>query len=175
MNSELEIYVNKMRELAEGPSPALEVKAYLRDTVGAIVSGDIVLPNFDEDEVMMYENDHVSIWHLRFHPNVLVPPHDHQMNAYIGVYDGAEHNHFYRQEQNTLHYVKSKVVAAGDVLSIGPDGIHTVQAHGDQPCQSLHVYLGAVSIVERSLFDWDTGEAIAYTIPAYDRLKREVS
>ena len=133
MNSELETYINKMREFAEGPSPAREVKAYLQDTVGKLASGEIVLPEFAED------------------------------------------NHFYRQEQNTLKHVKSKVVAAGEALSIGPDGIHTVQAHGGQPCLSLHVYLGALSIVERSLFDWDTGEAIAYTIPAYDRLKRVVS
>jgi len=97
------------------------------------------------------------------------------MNAYIGVYEGCEHNHFYRRERDALKHVKSKVVAAGEVLSIGPDGIHTVQSYGGEPCQALHVYLGALSTVERSLFDWDTGEAIAYTIPAYDRLKRKVS
>ncbi len=175
MISELETYINTMRELAEGPSPARDVKAYLQDTVSQVASGAIVLPGFDEDETQMFENEHVSIWHVRFHPDVLVPPHDHQMNAYVGVYDGSEHNHFYRREQDTLKHVKSKVVAAGEVLSIGPDGIHTVQSYGGEPCQALHVYLGALSTVKRSLFDWDTGEAMAYSIPAYGRLKREVS
>ena len=171
----MQTYVSRMRSLASGCAPAGSVKAYLSEIVANVVNGRTRLPDFTGDDLLHYEDDQVSIWQVRFHPDVLVPPHDHQMNVYIGVYDGAEQNYFYRRDADGLQLVKSKVVDAGEVISIGPQGIHAVQAHGGRPSLALHVYLGPLTKVDRSLFDWETGEPTPFTDAAYARLVRNAA
>lgn len=120
-------------------------------------------PLGDADEAMLFEDASVSLWHCRFWPEREVPPHEHRMAAFIGVFRGAEMNTFYRRDAAGIRPVKHRRVAAGEVLSIGADGIHSVCAGGGGPSHALHVYLGPLSTVERSLFRWDTGEPVPFT------------
>ena len=48
--------------------------------------------SYDNDDEVLFEDDTVSIWFVRFVPGLHVPPHDHQTTATIGVYEGAEDN-----------------------------------------------------------------------------------
>lgn len=126
----------------------------------------------DKDEALLFEDDTVSVWHCRFWPGKEVPPHEHRMPAFIGVYRGAESNTFYRRDAAGLHAVKTRQVRAGQVLSIGSDGIHSVSATGDAPSHALHIYLGPLSRVERSLFRWETGEPLPFTDENFMALTR---
>ena len=101
-----------------------------------------------------------------------MPPHDHQTTATIGVYEGAEDNHFYLREAGRLLHKTTRRVEPGDVIAIKPDGIHSVEAANGKPCCGIHVYLAALSKIERSLFDWDSGAASAFTDENYDAMKR---
>ena len=132
------------------------------------------LPVFDEDDVILFEDETVSIWHCRFPPGTLVPPHDHRVSVIIGVYQGAEENGFYRRADGELKLIKTKEVGPGEVLSIGPRGIHTVCAKGGQPSCAIHVYLGALTKIERNLYDWQSGDPMPFTDENYDKLKKEL-
>jgi predicted metal-dependent enzyme (double-stranded beta helix superfamily) len=126
----------------------------------------------DADEIMLFEDDTVSVWICRFDPYTAVPPHEHKMNAFIGVFKGREKNHFFKNDANGLKYLSTQIIDAGQMTSIGTDGLHAVVAEGEEDCYSLHVYTGPLSKVKRSLFDWNTGEAIEFTDENFHRLKR---
>jgi predicted metal-dependent enzyme (double-stranded beta helix superfamily) len=126
----------------------------------------------DADEIMLFEDDTVSVWICRFDPYTVVPPHEHKMNAFIGVFKGREKNHFFKNDANGLKYQSTQIIDAGQMTSIGTDGLHAVVAEGEEDCYSLHVYTGPLSKVKRSLFDWNTGEAIEFTDENFHRLKR---
>ncbi len=130
------------------------------------------MPEFENDDEVLFEDDSVSIWFVRFMPGLHVPPHDHQTTATIGVYEGAEDNHFYLREGGQLVHKSTRRVEPGDVIALKPDGIHSVEAaNGKQSC-GIHVYLARLTTIERSLFDWETGEAAPFSDDNYDRMKR---
>ena len=69
-----------------------------------------------------------------------VAPHDHRMWAVIGVYQGLEHNElFVRTDGGGLASVDRFTVAAGDVRTLDPSTIHSVQARGDRYLGAIHV------------------------------------
>ena len=109
------------------------------------------MPAFENDDEVLFEDDNVSIWFVRFMPGLHVPPHDHQTTATIGVYEGAEDNHFYLHEGGQLVQKTTKRVGPGDVIALKPEGIHSVEAaDGRQSC-GIHVYLARLTTIERSL------------------------
>jgi predicted metal-dependent enzyme (double-stranded beta helix superfamily) len=101
-----------------------------------------------------------------------VPPHDHQTPAIIGLYEGTERNNFYDVEDGALVLKGSKELTSGDVLVIGSEGIHSVEAAGGKPCCGIHVYLAALTSIDRSLFDWQSGDAVPFSDANYDQMKR---
>jgi predicted metal-dependent enzyme (double-stranded beta helix superfamily) len=123
-------------------------------------------------ELMLFEDDTVSVWVCRFDPHTVVPPHEHKMNAFIGVFKGQEKNHFFKNEAGGLKYQSTKIIESGQMTSIGSNGLHAVVAEGENDCYSLHVYTGPLSTIKRSLFDWDTGQALEFTDENYHRLKK---
>ena len=114
----------------------------------------------------------MSIWFVRFVPGQHVPPHDHQTTATIGVYQGAEDNHFYLREAGRLVHKTSKRVSPGEVIALKADGIHSVEAADGAPSLAIHVYLAKLTTIERSLFDWDSGAASPFTDENFERMKR---
>jgi len=132
-------------------------------------------PEYPDDDVMLYKDESVSIWHCRFQPDLLIPPHDHQTMATIGVYKGVEINRFYVRESGKLTHESTRRVVTGDVIAIGPDAIHTVQSDRGQSSCAIHVHIAALTSIDRSLFDWDTGEPCAFTDDNYERLSKTVS
>ena len=124
------------------------------------------------DTEILFEDDAISIWHCRFDPSEHVPPHDHQTQAVIGVYQGAELNHFYRPLAASLEHIKTREIHAGDVIVIEPDEIHSVECKSSEPSYALHVYLAKLTEIERSLYDWDSGIAIPMSEAAYNERLR---
>ena len=69
-------------------------------------------------------------------------------------------------------YKSTRRVGPGDVIALKPDGIHSVEAADGKVSCGIHVYLAALSTIERSLFDWNTGQARPFTDENYDEMKR---
>ncbi len=169
----LDDLVTRLRTAAKGENARAEVKELLQQAVEDPSRIQAGMPDFAENDVILFEDETVSIWHCRFMPGFSVPAHDHQMTATIGVYRGAERNDFYQPGQDGDLEKKSEVILSeGKVLQIGPNAIHAVGCASEDPCCGIHVYLGELTTVERSLFDTQTGEQMSFSDKNYDRLTR---
>ncbi|MBS38442.1 MAG: hypothetical protein CMO26_21265 [Thiotrichales bacterium] len=170
----LDEFIQAARDAAVSDSPTKATLALMKKTLAEPDSVAANMGDYQKDDVVLFEDSTVSIWYVRFQPGTVVPPHDHQIPTFIGVYSGVEENRLYRVESEGLNHVSTRNIGAGEVLSIGPNGIHAVQAVGETPSEAIHVYLGKLTTIERSLFDWETGQARAFTDDAYDELVRTV-
>ncbi|MFY9241089.1 MAG: hypothetical protein WAO78_19845 [Roseovarius sp.] len=170
----LDDLVANLRTAATGDNPRVAVKALLEQAVANPEVMQAAMPKFAENDVILHEDDTVSIWHCRFMPGQTVPAHDHQMLATIGVYSGAERNDFYEADPETGGIRKSSevVLSAGNVLQIGPSAIHAVGCASETPCMGIHVYLGALTQIDRSLFDTEKGEKLPFSDENYQRMTR---
>lgn len=175
MSFSLDQFVADARKAAAAPN-ALEMADLLMAQTfahaDAIKAG---VPDMDDDEVNLFEDDTVSIWHERFLPHEELPPHDHQLPAIIGVYDGAERNGLYRKGSDRLVPGGELILRAGQTHVFGPNDVHTVQALDGAPSLGLHVYLGPLTKMERSLFTWESGSSIAMSEEAFSAMKRIVA
>jgi len=178
MSFSIEQFVADCREAVEQPEPFEAVSELMQKAVsdpGAVNAaieppaeltkvGDVTI-GFDK---ILYEDDRVTVFLVDTEPGHLQPPHDHQMHAVIGVYDGVEHNRFFRRKDGALESAGEKDIGPGDVLRVHSATIHAISAGASKPCRALHVYLGALSTVDRSLFDPQTGHEEPMTPERYD-------
>lgn len=164
MGSVIDDFVAAARKAAVDREPTRAVRQVLLNALKDPEPVADAIAAQEEDEILLHEDDTVSIWTCRFLPDRVVPPHEHKMDVHIGVFRGAEENILYRRKDGELVRAKSKTVASGQVFSLGADGIHAVTAGGDEASLALHVYLGPLMQVERSLFDWKTGAEVAFTM-----------
>ena len=168
----LEDFVQELRTAALAEEPVKRVRELMTEAFQDPAAIRAAMPAYDNDDEILFEDDSVSIWFVRFVPGLHVPPHDHQTTATIGVYEGAEDNHFYLREAGQLVHKTTRCVGPGDVIALKPDGIHSVEAaNGVQSC-GIHVYLAKLSTIERSLFDWESGEVRPFSDENYDLMKR---
>ena len=168
----LDDFIQKTRAAALTDDAVKQVRELMTDAFREPESIRAAMRHFEGDDEVLFEDDTVSIWFVRFVPGLHVPPHDHQTTATIGVYEGAEDNHFYLCEAGRLVHKSSRRVGPGEVIALKPDGIHSVEAANDTQSCGIHVYLAKLTTIERSLFDWDSGEASPFIDENYDRLKR---
>jgi predicted metal-dependent enzyme (double-stranded beta helix superfamily) len=103
-----------------------------------------------------------------------VAPHDHRMWAVIGVYQGLEQNElFNRNEVGGLDTADRFTVAAGEVRTLDPSTIHSVQARGDRYLGAIHVYGGDLLGTPRSTWIDDEHPLDESALPAFfDSLRR---
>jgi predicted metal-dependent enzyme (double-stranded beta helix superfamily) len=165
-------FVAAARVAACAESPNKAVKKLLATTLAdpeLMASG---LPHHDEDEILLFEDETVSIWSCRFDPNFVMPPHEHKMDVHIGVVSGHEKNIMFQRDKGKLCHIKTEIVKPGEILSIGPDGLHAVSASGKDHSHALHVYLGPLTKVKRDLFDWTTGAVVYFKMDNFNAMKR---
>lgn len=172
MSFSLDQFVADARKAAAAPN-ALEKTDHLMAALfadpAAIAAG---VPNMAQDEVNLFEDDTVSIWHERFLHTEELPLHDHQLPAIIGVYHGAERNRLFRKGSARLTQGGELILRAGQTHVFGPDDVHAVQALDGAPSLGLHIYLGPLTKVERSLFDWESGASVPMNDDAFLAMKR---
>ncbi len=168
----LEDFVQELRAAALAEEPVKRVRESMTEAFRDPAAIRATMPAYDNDDEILFEDDSISIWFVRFVPGLHVPPHDHQTTATLGVYEGAEDNHFYLREPGRLVHMTTRRVGPGDVIALKPEGIHSVEAaNGEQSC-GIHVYLAKLTTIERSLFDWESGEACPFSDENYDLMKR---
>ena len=173
MTFSLTEFVQSARSAAAHTRPVSAVKSLMSRTfVDPQAICNAIGSSISVDECL-YEDNEVSVYWVRFEPNELVPPHNHKMPAFLGVYEGSEVNLLYRQsESGELELTKHRVLKPGDTMSIGGDGIHAVHTEDAHPSLGLHIYLGRLSTVSRELFDSETGQSMPFTDENYQALVR---
>lgn len=175
MSFSYESFIAAAREAARSDDPTKAVRSLLKHTVADPDALAALIPPQDEDEIMLFEDDTVSIWSCIFQPHIAMPPHEHKMPVHVGCFKGGEKSYLYRRDGATLKHVTTKVVHPGDVFSMGGDGIHAVTADGDEYCHALHIYTGPLMQVKRSLFDWDTGAEVDFTMENFHAMKKSTT
>ena len=50
--------------------------------------------------------------------------------------------------------------------------VHAVTADGDGQSHAIHVYEGPLTQIQRSLFDWVTGEEVEFTMENFHAMAR---
>ncbi len=169
---DLDELVDQLREAAVHADAQRTVRSLLTRAFHDLDAVERAMSRFSGDDEVLFEDTTVSIWYCRFDPALHVPPHDHQTPAIIGVYRGIENNHFYLPEGGKLVWKSTKRLEPGDVIGIGPSAIHSVETADENDSYGIHVYLAALTAIERSLFDWNTGEAGPFTRERYDQMLR---
>ena len=169
-----ESFITAAKAAAASDNPTQAVRDLLAETVRDPAPILAAFAGVDADEENFYEDETLSLWMSRFQPHKVLPPHDHGMSVHIAVYSGVERNLLYRRPEagEGLGDPIVRETAAGELLSLGPDGIHAPTAAGDRRSEALHVYMGRLSTVDRSLFDWETGRPLPFTMEAFESLVR---
>lgn len=172
MDTLLETFVTQTREAAAGAEPAEAVRAVLQQALAEREAYAAIIAAQTEDEEHLFEDETVSIWTCRFPPSELTAPHEHRLPVQIAVVGGVEKNILYQRRYGELFEAAEKDVHAGDMLSLGPEAVHAVTAGTEEPSLALHVYLGPLMQIERSLFNWRTGQAIPFTMENFQAQSR---
>ncbi len=172
MGFSYEQFVADARAAARQAQPDRAVKALLEQTLADPAAVAAAVPDREEDEIRLFEDDTVSVWSCRFQPQVVMPPHEHKMRVWLGVYRGVEVSTLYRRDPEGLTATATHATAPGQVLGLADDVIHAVTAEGPEPSEALHVYLGPLTDVERALFDWESGAAMPFTMERFSAMQR---
>ena len=103
----------------------------------------------------LFEDESVSIMIVHTPPDIAQPPHDHRMSVVIGGFRGTETQRLFRRSPHSttpIEFHGTDTVGVRDVFSLGPTGVHAINAIGPEWAGAVHVYLGQLSTTERSLF-----------------------
>lgn len=176
----LEDFVIACRGAASSPDALTEVRSLLTGLVAdpARLADRIPTPPPGEcglcgADITLFEDDDVTIIVVHSRPGMIQPPHDHSMPALIGVYEGGESQRFFRRDataDDALVQTPGRTIHSGEVLSLGSSTIHAISTSDDRWSRAVHVYLGPLSSVDRSLFDPATSQPEPMTTARYDEL-----
>jgi predicted metal-dependent enzyme (double-stranded beta helix superfamily) len=171
----IEGFVQSIRLAANSDEPETAVRDVLLEAVKKPDAIFAATSDEDGDETMYFEDDSVSIWRCRFQPKIMLPPHEHLLKVLIGVYSGGEKSILYKRTEDGLKEAGSVTVHAGEVITLGKAAIHAVTTKDDKPSDAIHVYLGPLMQLERDLFEWESGKAVAFTLENFNAMKRSVT
>ena len=113
----------------------------------------------------LHRSDDLTVLNLIWGPEMTLMPHDHQMWAVIGIYQGREENIFYRRsEQDGLTKMGLKIMDPKDCSYLGETAIHQVHNPLTKLTSGLHVYGGDFFGTPRSEWDPDSFEEMPYDL-----------
>ena len=122
------------RNVAEIVARALRDPAALASALGEPTEGALI---------PLYQSSDLTIINVVFQPSMMIPPHNHEMWAVIGVYSGREDNIFWRRCDNESHGLieaaGAKSLGPGDVRPFVSEIIHSVTNPTSKFTGAIHV------------------------------------
>ncbi len=165
--------LNQFIENCKG-KPASAVKALveeaLRDPSAVKTALDAELAGRDLSkgglaDMICFRSPTLTVLKAATPPKFKTPPHNHNMWAVIGTYDGQENNTFYRRSGKSLEKAGGKDLKTGDVLVLGEDAIHAIANPLDRASCAIHIYGGdLLNFSNRSTWNPFTFEEHAYDL-----------
>lgn len=105
-------------------------------------------------------NRSLALWAVRWPPGYTTPPHNHLTWAVIVGVGGTEVSTSWEHAADGgLRARGDQRLAAGDVLMLASDDIHSVTNHAAEPSLSLHLYGVNPETLPRQQFDRRGGRA----------------
>lgn len=167
---DLERFIEECQSALDEPKPAQRIEALVRD---AISDPNAVREAFAKAErverqgpiTFAWRDETLSVADVTTTPGLRSPAHNHNMWAVIGVYDGQEHNKFYRYENGELTEKGERLLKEGDVAVLGTEVVHAIANPLPTSSSAIHVYGGdLVERSDRSMWNPRTNEREDYEI-----------
>jgi len=114
----------------------------------------------------LYQSDNLTILNLIWGPDMYLHPHNHEMEAVIGLYTGCEENYFYKRTDDglKLHGNRPAILEPTHVAPLSHDVIHAVKNPIMKLTGALHVYTGDFFETPRSEWDAETLTERPYSV-----------
>ena len=149
---------------------ALSDPAAVRDALGAPSRAQVQRLHVATDLVILN-----AVWA----PGMTIMPHNHNMWAIIGMYDGREDNIFWRRIQDEaggrVEAAGAQALSTGECATLGPDIIHSVTNPVDRFSGALHIYGGDFFNAPRSEWDPETLLEKPYSVEKTLRMFEEAN
>ncbi len=104
---------------------------------------------------LIHNDADLTIINFVWAPYMTLIPHNHNMFAVIGLYNGREDNVFWRQTENGLEAAGADSLGTGDVATLGHNIIHSVANPLGKYSAAIHVYGGDFFEPEEPRSEWD--------------------
>jgi len=137
---------------ATGTDPFDEVKAVLSDYTNRFHALGGLVHEEKDDELLLHASPQLTIYHITLSPGVQYPPHNHLMDALIGIYCGGETNFIYPLAGERVDEPERQDFAAPALVHMSANTIHSVANTGSARSGALHVYLGDLPGTDRQLW-----------------------
>ena len=106
-----------------------------------------------------HRSDELTVLHIVWPPDVDLYAHDHNMWATIGIYGGREDNSFYRRlADGRIEPHTGRSLFVRDVVSLGPEVVHSVANPTREWTAALHVYGGEFFTTPRTMWSRESLE-----------------
>ena len=178
---DLQQFVDECRAALADPKPVQRVEALVKEAISAPAPVRDAFAKAETVErqgpvTFAYRDATLTVADVTTSPGLRSPAHNHNMWAVIGVYDGHEHNRFYRYEDGELREEGERLLKEGDVAVLGPEAIHAIANPLPTDSSAIHVYGGdLVERPERSLWNPHTYNREDYEITQLMEYVKEMS
>ncbi|BAV49142.1 hypothetical protein MesoLj113a_07620 [Mesorhizobium sp. 113-1-2] len=137
---------------AAGANPFDEVRAVLSDYTNRFHALGGLVHEEEDDELLLHASPQLTIYHITLSPGVQYPPHNHLMDALIGIYCGGETNFIYPLAGEEVDAPERQDFSAPALVHMSSNTIHSVANTGSARSGALHVYLGDLPGTDRQLW-----------------------
>ena len=104
----------------------------------------------------MHTSPDFTIFAAHWTPQMNLLPHDHMMEALIGIYTGREDNIIWKQEVDRIEAVEVNCLFEGDIARLPADAIHSVTNPLLRFTGGIHIYDGDFFGTDRHQWDPET-------------------
>jgi 3-mercaptopropionate dioxygenase len=112
----------------------------------------------------------LSVFLVKQAPLTAGPPHDHGIAAGIVMLKGKEIHRLFRRTGSDITPDGVIHVGPGEVLILRADEVHAIANPDPAPSIGVHVYLGDIVGIPRTLWDPASGASMAFSTADYDRM-----
>jgi len=165
--SALQAVTNDIVNAAESPDPLERIKAVLRDITNRLHALGVLVHEEKDDEVLLHASQNLTIYHITLSPGLQYPPHNHLMDALIGIYRGSETNFVYPVAAGKLEEPERRDVTAPALVHLPSHAVHSVANTGSARSGALHVYLGDLPRTRRQLWSLPSNQVESFDNERY--------
>jgi predicted metal-dependent enzyme (double-stranded beta helix superfamily) len=167
-------FVEACFEALEADRAVDAIRDLLRTTVSRpddLIEG---LPDPLGQELVLLRDPRLTIIQVTVGPGLQYPPHNHGMEAAIGLYSGLERNLWFGAAGSDSLVVRgASELRTRDSLEMRGNVIHAVANPTGGYSAGLHVYLGDLIAHDRTLWHPDTLQPMPFDNDKYFGLVRE--
>jgi predicted metal-dependent enzyme (double-stranded beta helix superfamily) len=167
-------FVEGCFEALEAEHPAEAIRDLLTVTVSEpnnLIDG---LPDPLGQELVLFRDPRLTIIQVTVAPGLQYPPHNHGMEAAIGLYAGLERNLWFGPvESDSILARGMSELRAKDTIKMAAGVIHAVANPAAGHSAGVHVYLGDLIAHDRTLWHPDTLQPMPFDNDKYFGLVRE--